>query len=408
MSDSIPEAPPFKFKAGWLVQHVKTLGVYLITMDRDSGLILESTREPAYAYTPFDTNKPDQTGGRQWIRAAAEFEDGRFVFWGTLEERGTGNYVRKAFVEQMRHELEANAHKGSWAEWKPVPETALAELGHHYRKLGAAMATQNRAKVSEYSADCANVLMKIDEIYGNTEGPVAPDASQDTFTDIGMKVVRHLADTMSVPQKEIHRQIAESLAIIRPRDPKRETEQVLLDATPLEELLADARVLTIEPATANASRYALQLSNGLLLMFTSMQDTIAVTVIPGSVPAARPPQELSVMIVDAVNTPPPPGKIAIETNAQRVSGNFWVKEGMWYNAMFVTQPPEVKGCPSGRSQVSEAEAIQDLVLRTNLESGTTYKVEDFVVTLHNGEVVCPPPAEVQGRLETPPSPPSNA
>ncbi len=82
---------------------------------------------------------------------------------------------------------------------------------------------------------------------------------------------------------------------------------------------------------------------------------------------------------------PDPLKIAIHTETHPVEANGWVEAGDYHNAMFAQpQPAAVKGCPSGRSQVSMAEAIRDLVARTNRESGTCLIPADLVVTRHNG------------------------
>lgn len=60
----------FKFLEGQEVRHIKTGGIYLVTATPHE-VVIEATREPAYAYI-----MPD---GRTCIRSQAEMEeDGRF------------------------------------------------------------------------------------------------------------------------------------------------------------------------------------------------------------------------------------------------------------------------------------------------------------------------------------------
>jgi hypothetical protein len=71
--------------------------------------------------------------------------------------------VRPEFVAQMEAELKANDSKGDWAQWKPSSFEALSELRHHLLKLEVALQRREGEAVEEYSADCANILMKIHE-----------------------------------------------------------------------------------------------------------------------------------------------------------------------------------------------------------------------------------------------------
>jgi hypothetical protein len=89
-------------------------------------------------------------------------------------------------------------------------------------------------------------------------------------------------------------------------------------------------------------------------------------------------------------------KIKIETETRTVESNGWVNAGAYCSASFAHPQPEgVKGCPLGRSQESMEDAIRDLVLRTNGESGTTFKVSDFEIVRHNRQPVeAPAPAPV--------------
>lgn len=61
------------FQVDQYVKHVKSGGVYVITMTPDRGR-LEATNTPAYSYTSI-------AGGPVWHRAQTEMEDGRFEVW---------------------------------------------------------------------------------------------------------------------------------------------------------------------------------------------------------------------------------------------------------------------------------------------------------------------------------------
>lgn len=68
----------------------------------------------------------------------------------------------------MQRELDENSHKGDWNEWKPSKAEVLQELYYHISKLGYALLSwneENHKQISEYCADSANILMKIDELY---------------------------------------------------------------------------------------------------------------------------------------------------------------------------------------------------------------------------------------------------
>ena len=67
----------------------------------------------------------------------------------------------------MEKELLANVHKGDWQKWKPTPADAIVELEHHLKKIKLAMNANNPAQVSEFTADLANIAMKVEEIYGD-------------------------------------------------------------------------------------------------------------------------------------------------------------------------------------------------------------------------------------------------
>lgn len=62
-------------------------------------------------------------------------------------------------------------------------------------------------------------------------------------------------------------------------------------------------------------------------------------------------------------------KYHVRVTSRLVEANGWVETGTHYSAMFAEAYPEVKGCPSGRSQVGAVDAVLDLLARTNAESG---------------------------------------
>lgn len=74
--------------------------------------------------------------------------------------------VIPAFISQMEKELEANQHKGDWSLWQPTREEAVRELSHHQNKLVAAVQAGDADLVSEYTADVANLAMKISTEFG--------------------------------------------------------------------------------------------------------------------------------------------------------------------------------------------------------------------------------------------------
>jgi len=71
--------------------------------------------------------------------------------------------VSHRFVSRMEKELLANEErKGDWKAWEPNPGEALGELSDHVGKLKAAVAEGDKARVSEFTADVANLSMMID------------------------------------------------------------------------------------------------------------------------------------------------------------------------------------------------------------------------------------------------------
>ena len=78
-----------------------------------------------------------------------------------------------------------------------------------------------------------------------------------------------------------------------------------------------------------------------------------------------------------------PDMVNIETESHMVEGNDWCEGGPQHQAFFAhPQPAGVKGCPMGRSSSSREDAINDLIRRTNMESGTTLTLAQMQVTQH--------------------------
>ncbi len=87
--------------------------------------------------------------------------------------------VRSAFVSRMRNELEANEpRKGPWGRWWPNRQALKSEMSHHVAKLFRALNEGDVDRVSEYSADIANIAMKADEVFGKFS-----EADQENYAD---------------------------------------------------------------------------------------------------------------------------------------------------------------------------------------------------------------------------------
>lgn len=74
--------------------------------------------------------------------------------------------IRPEFIAAMRHEINANARKGDWSQFKINADDVPAWLGEHVSKLFDAVADGDAIAVREYAADVANIAMKIDECFG--------------------------------------------------------------------------------------------------------------------------------------------------------------------------------------------------------------------------------------------------
>jgi hypothetical protein len=77
-----------------------------------------------------------------------------------VEEKESGAILDENFINQMRYELRANAHKGNWQEWKPDYKEFCEELDHHVAKLKIAINYGNYKDTKEFSADTANLCEK--------------------------------------------------------------------------------------------------------------------------------------------------------------------------------------------------------------------------------------------------------
>lgn len=79
--------------------------------------------------------------------------------------------VRAEFTALMEMELRHNDHKRDWRLWRPSAIEALNELSHHQSKVIQAIADGKPGEVAEYTADIANIAMKIEECFGADQLP---------------------------------------------------------------------------------------------------------------------------------------------------------------------------------------------------------------------------------------------
>lgn len=71
-----------------------------------------------------------------------------------------------SFVERMKIELEANAHKGDQGSWANVsPEVLWNDMMYHAAKLIYAIKHGEAGKVEEFAADVANMAMMVRDAY---------------------------------------------------------------------------------------------------------------------------------------------------------------------------------------------------------------------------------------------------
>lgn len=74
--------------------------------------------------------------------------------------------VSPSFIELMRDEIDKNAHKGDWNTLNLTKNSCLAWLREHTDKLNESLHFGTPAQLSEHTADIANIVMKIQELYG--------------------------------------------------------------------------------------------------------------------------------------------------------------------------------------------------------------------------------------------------
>lgn len=93
---------------------------------------------------------------------------------------GSQTLLTLAFIARMERELQANQHKGNWPDWIPNLTNARSELGHHFGKLDSQLragVSEERARfISEFTADLANIAMKIADTFGERRIPAGHDA----------------------------------------------------------------------------------------------------------------------------------------------------------------------------------------------------------------------------------------
>ncbi|MFY0655437.1 MAG: hypothetical protein JXR12_01535 [Neptunomonas phycophila] len=77
--------------------------------------------------------------------------------------------INGTFIQRMETELQNNAHQGDWNKWTPTPGQGVDEILHHLEKLKAALVGANPDQVSEYTADIANIAMRISDTHGVTK-----------------------------------------------------------------------------------------------------------------------------------------------------------------------------------------------------------------------------------------------
>ena len=68
------------------------------------------------------------------------------------------------FAEIMQTELELNSHKGNWEEFINKKEI-VSEFFYHFNKLEDSMILEDKERVKEYIADCANLLLMLGNSY---------------------------------------------------------------------------------------------------------------------------------------------------------------------------------------------------------------------------------------------------
>lgn len=89
----------------------------------------------------------------------------------------TFDNINCGFIRKMDREIINNNDQGVWATWCPSKQDGVDELIHHLEKLKHALINDDKVEVSEYSADIANIAMKIDMMYGADDSLSLPPPS---------------------------------------------------------------------------------------------------------------------------------------------------------------------------------------------------------------------------------------
>lgn len=148
------------FPDGTRVKCVRSGGLYVILLDPTSGLVTETEAVPAYAFL-----NTDPGAKVTWTLSQSKMEDGRFVVIPETDPRSWAD-LGEQFRAAMAGEIAANTAKGKWEDWRPNRGELVLELSHHVAKLYNALFSQDKDLVTEHSADCANILEKIHDLFG--------------------------------------------------------------------------------------------------------------------------------------------------------------------------------------------------------------------------------------------------
>ncbi len=180
----------------------------------------------------------------------------------------TLRYIRPEFLarvallaRRMDHEVKANTEKkGDWNAWKPDLPLAWTEFVHHTRKLEAALNLYVPQSISEHVADCANFLMKIDELFGMPSGIMPDGAPSDILEAVNPGLPASAHETLDLIACEL-----ESL-VMALRD-----HQHPADAAARLSLVNHAKQLSRLGEDEQALREeSLQADDALFLLFESM------------------------------------------------------------------------------------------------------------------------------------------
>lgn len=87
-------------------------------------------------------------------------------------------HLRISFLRAMQAELDANQHKGDWSAVRFDLVSAKSLLKEHVHKLDQALLFGDAAKIREHAADVANIVMKIDELFGTPAAENVDDGAR--------------------------------------------------------------------------------------------------------------------------------------------------------------------------------------------------------------------------------------